>query len=66
MTIEESVHVTFDETNHKLVELEVVDCTCILENITLEEKDQEVEQSQDQVPGQNPVQDLNKEFTINH
>lgn len=35
LTSEESIHVTFDESNTKLVEVEVVDCACILEKKNL-------------------------------
>lgn len=45
MTIEEFVHITFDETNPKLEEVEVINCVGILEKTNIEEKDQEVEQS---------------------
>lgn len=36
-TIEESIHVTFDETNPKTIEVKVVDCAGILENTVLED-----------------------------
>lgn len=40
MIIEEYLHVTFDETNFKsIVEVEVIDCVCILEKNLLEDKD---------------------------
>lgn len=50
------------------VEIEVVDCLVILEKTILEEndKDQEVEQSQDQVPAQEKIQDLNEKTPIDH
>lgn len=38
MTTEEFFHVTFGETNHKSIEVEVVDCADILEKTTLKEK----------------------------
>lgn len=41
MTIEESIHVIFDESNSMLVEVEVVDCADILERLFLEDKNQD-------------------------
>lgn len=37
LTIKESIHVTFEKSNHKPLKLEVVDCACIMEKTTLEE-----------------------------
>lgn len=61
LTIEESIHVNFDETIPKPLEVEIIDYADILEKINLEEKDQEVKQGQiqNQVLDQEPVQDLN-------
>lgn len=46
LTIEQLVHVTFDEYNSKLVEVEVVDCASIMKMTNLEENDQELDQGQ--------------------
>lgn len=46
------IRVTFNETNPKTLEVEVIDCEGILEKINLEENDQEAEQSQSQSQNQ--------------
>lgn len=42
LTIEESVHVTFDDSNPKSIEVKVVYCTGILEKKSLEDKEQDI------------------------
>lgn len=53
LTREELFHFTFDESNLKFVEVEVVDCASILEKISIEDKeeykDQEINQEKDQI-----------------
>ena len=53
LIIEESIHPTFNESNPKPLELQVIDYACILEKKNLEENDQE----QDQDRNENQVTD---------
>lgn len=47
LTTKESFHVTFDESNRKPLEVEVIDCASVLEKTNLEEN-QEPDQGQNE------------------
>lgn len=57
MTIEESFHVILDESNPLSIEVDVVDCICILEKTSL--KDDDLDKDKDQ--SQEEYQSLNGE-----
>lgn len=57
VAIEESLHVTFDESNPSSIEVDVVDYEGILEKTSIEDDDQEKDQGQ----GQENDQSLNGE-----
>lgn len=59
MTVEESAHVTFDESNPKSVEVKVVDCAGIIEKTYLEDKYQD--KHQDQEEDQSKTEDIQAE-----
>lgn len=57
-TTEELLNVTFDESIPKHVEVEVVDCACILEKTSLKDnQESDREQNENQVTGEELVHD---------
>lgn len=68
LIIEESIQVTFDETNPKELKLEVIGCASILEKTNQEENDQEAKhgQSLNQVIYEEPGQDQSIDTHSDH